>query len=259
MERLPSFQPAAPGSLQDRIRQSVEADILAGVRLPGSVIDERALAQQFQTSRTPVREALIVLATLGLVAIVPRSGMYVRQASSAELVARFEALQELEALVAGLAARRATAGHCHDMQQALNAASALARSPQGQGYEAANAALHDTIYAACGNPVLVEEVRSLRRSLAAYRARGSGHAGWRQASDAGHQRIVQAICHGDAATATEAMRDHIGLGGEAIVQLVAAAERLHGAARGTDNPAATGTPARRPRRQRRAHTPAPTR
>ncbi|MBI5256776.1 MAG: GntR family transcriptional regulator, partial [Burkholderiales bacterium] len=219
-------QPGPGSSLQDRIRLAVEAEILSGARPPGSAIDERQLAQQFDASRTPVREALLVLAAQGLVHIAPRSGIYVRRATAAELVATLEALMELEAIVAGLAAKRASAAQCADLRQALAAASARADSDDLDGYAAANAVLHKAIYRASGNPVLVEQVRSVRRTLAAYRLRSTDKPGRLKASDAEHQRIVAAICAGDPAAAADAMRQHINLGGDAMVQLVAAAQAV---------------------------------
>lgn len=219
---------AGPGSsLQDRIRLAVEAEILCGARPPGSAIDERQLAQQFDTSRTPVREALLLLSAQGLVHIAPRSGIFVRRASTAELVATLEALLELEAVVAGLAARRASVAQCDELRQALAVASARAEAADRKGYAAANAALHAVIYRASGNPVLVEQVRAVRRTLAAYRQCSTDHPGRLKASDAEHRRIVAAICVGDAAGAADAMRQHINLGGDAMVQLVAAAQLVH--------------------------------
>lgn len=219
---------AGPGSsLQDRIRLAVEAEILCGARPPGSAIDERQLAQQFDASRTPVREALLVLAAQGLVHIAPRSGIYVRRASTAELVATLEALLELEAVVAGLAARRASVAQCDELRQALAVASARAEAGDRKGYASANATLHAVIYRASGNPVLVEQVRAVRRTLAAYRQCSTDHPGRLKASDAEHHRIVAAICVGDASGAADAMRQHINLGGDAMVQLVAAAQLVH--------------------------------
>lgn len=216
----------AAGSMQDRIRLAVEGEILSGERPPGSTIDDRALAARFQASRTPVREALLMLAAQGLVHIAPRAGIYVRRASIDELVAALEAVGELESVLAGLAARRASPAQHDRLREALATASALAEAGDLRGYDSANLALHDAIYAGSGNPVLVDTVRQLRRRLAAYRQRSTRHPGRLKASDSEHRRIVEAIVAGDAGTASDAMRQHIGLGGEALVQLVRAAQAL---------------------------------
>lgn len=217
--------PAAP-SLQERIRLALEREIVTGTRPPGSAIDEKALALQFSASRTPVREALLLLASQGLVQIEPRVGIRVRQASTAELVATLEALGELEAVLARLAARRATEAQRVELQQAQHAAHARAAAADRPGYAEANAVLHEVIYRASGNPVLVAQTRAVRKTLSAYRQRGFDQPGRLAVSDHEHARVVQAIVQGDDEAAALAMREHIGAGGEALVALVLAAEAL---------------------------------
>lgn len=220
--------PAAP-SLQERIRLALEREIVTGTRPPGSAIDEKALALQFSASRTPVREALLLLASQGLVQIEPRVGIRVRQASTAELVATLEALGELEAVLARLAARRATEAQRVELQQAQRAAHARAAAADRPGYAEANAMLHEVIYRASGNPVLVAQTRAVRKTLSAYRQRGFDQPGRLAVSDREHARVVQAIVQGDDEAAALAMREHIGAGGEALVALVLAAEALYAA------------------------------
>jgi len=217
------FTPAA-ASMQERIRAVLEEEIVSGTRPPGSAIDEKALADRFGASRTPVREALLVLSTQGLVQIAPRAGIYVRKASTGELVATLEALTELEAALARLAARRASTVQCRELRRAQAQASTRARAEDRPGYQVANAALHEAIYQSSGNPVLVAQVRAVRKTLAAYRQRGFDKPGRLRASDREHARIVKAICEGDDAVAAEAMRSHIQAGGEAMVALVLASE-----------------------------------
>lgn len=216
--------PRKPGSMQERVHAVLEEEILSGIRPPGSAIDEKALAASLQASRTPVREALLVLAAQGLIDIIPRSGTYVRRASASELVASLEALCEIESTLARLAARRASALQHKELQAALKTASRHAAASDRQGYQEANAVLHEIIYRASGNPVLVRHVRSVRKALAAYRQRGFDEPGRLAASDREHHRIVEAICSGNEAAADEAMRRHINIGGEAMAALVRAAE-----------------------------------
>src|SRR5690606_26693752 len=213
-----------PDSMQERIRAVLEEEILSGIRPPGSAIDEKALAASLQASRTPVREALLLLAAQGLVDIVPRSGTYVRRASAGELVASLEALCEIESVLARLAARRASGDQHQALQLALKNASQSAAASDKQAYQEANAALHEIIYQASGNPVLVQHARSVRKALAAYRQRSFDEPGRLAASDREHHSIVEAICNRDEAAADAAMRRHINVGGEAMAALVRAAE-----------------------------------
>ena len=215
-----------PGSIQERIRIAIEAEILSGLRPPGSPIDEKAVAAQFKASRTPVREALMLLSAQGLVHIAPRAGIYVHRPSASELAALLEALTEIEATLARLAARRVTGEKAAALTDALNAASRCAKANDRAGYAAANAALHDHIYQGASNPVLVDHVRSVRKRLAALRQRGFDQPGRLRTSDQEHQRIVDAIRKGDGEAAAAAMREHISVGGEALVALLLASNAL---------------------------------
>jgi DNA-binding GntR family transcriptional regulator len=221
----PKLKPVTT-SIQERIRTAIEAEILSGTRPPGSPIDEKALAASFHASRTPVREALMLLAAQGLVHIAPRSGIYVRRPSAAELAALLEALGEIEAALARLAARRTTPEMASAMVQALETASRCAATNDRKAYAVANAALHEHIYAASSNPVLVEHAHGVRKRLAAFRLRGFEQPGRLQTSDREHHRIVDTICKGDGDAAATAMREHISVGGEALVALLLASNTL---------------------------------
>lgn len=232
-----------PGaSMQDRIRASLEEEIVSGVRPPGSPIDEKLLASQFEASRTPVREALLMLAAQNLVHIVPRSGIFVRQASAAELVALVEALEEIEVALARLAARRISAPQREALCEAQKKSAVLALANDRKRYGQANAALHSIIYQASNNPVLVEYVRSVRKRVSAYRQHSFDAPGRLAASSREHKRIVAAICNGDAEQSAAAMRAHINMGGDAMVDLL------------LNSPGGIGNPP--PRRSRTARAPA---
>lgn len=219
--KLPSSaKTLVPVNIQDQIRKQIEADIVAGVMQPGGLIEEKKYAAVFNTSRTPIREALIVLSERGLVDIVPRTGIYVRKLQANELVAMMEALGELEGVLARLAARRIGSLQRAGLLQALEATSSQQRAGDINGYQVANASLHELIYQASGNPFIVEQARSVRLRIAAYRSRMFEKPGRLIASQREHERVVHAILAGDANEAAEAMRDHISAGGRVFVDLI---------------------------------------
>lgn len=211
-------------SLQQRIREQIESEILAGIRVPGSAIDEKAVAASFNASRTPVREALITLSACGLVTIAPRSGIYVRKASIPELVCALEAICELEALVAGLAATRASPLHLEQMHQALEQCGQAAAQGDIDAYRQANARFHSAIHDAGANPVLAQYIQSARSLLLAYRYRSFEMPGRLIVSNQEHGQIVQAIANGDVSLAQSCMRTHISRGGQAMIALLGSAE-----------------------------------
>ena len=208
-------------SLQDRVRDAIEEAIHAGKLSPGEKLDERLYAEQFETSRTPVREALLVLAAQGLVTIMPRSGIFVTRATSAELVAMFEALAEMEGVVARLATQRMTNADKKALSDALLEGGKYAVNNDTGGYVDANERFHNVLYIAASNPYLTEQIRSLRRRLALYwRNRGLISANRVASSHDEHDDVVRAVLSGNPDAAAAAMRAHITAGGQAVTDLV---------------------------------------
>jgi len=209
-------------SLQDRIREQIEHEILSGRMPPGSQIDEKALAASFQASRTPVREALLVLAARGLVTIVPRSGIYVRKADMQELLSALEALTELETVVAGFATKRANRMQVRAMFKALDACEAAVKENDIDGYRQANNKLHTVIHEAGANPVLAQQIYTTRQMLMGYRLRSFEMPGRLAVSVKEHAGIVEAISAGQVEQARQCMREHIERGADAMVALLRA-------------------------------------
>ena len=94
------------GELREEICQKIEEDIATGVLRPGARLDEAELAARFSISRTPVREAFIQLAAVGILDLRPRRGAVVPELSPRRLIEMIEVMAELEAMCGRLAARR---------------------------------------------------------------------------------------------------------------------------------------------------------
>lgn len=204
----------------ERIRLALQKDIETGDLRPGTAVDEKALADRFGVSRTPVREALLGLAALNLVRIVPRSGIHVHAPQPAELIGMLEALAELEAVVVRLCTlrmdhmqREAVQQHCKNTQDA-------ARRGDHHRYEASNHDFHEALYCGCGNDVIVEQVRQLRLRLAAFRRRVRDQPGRLQSAAAEHVSIVDGLLSNDPERAAQAMREHISAKGRAFAELL---------------------------------------
>ncbi len=193
----------------DRVLGTLERDLISGRLKPAQRLDETDLAQRFKVSRTPVREALKVLAAQGLVELRPRSGAFVAQPTDRELIEMFETMAEMEAACAGFAARRATADDRARLE-AANAACEKARvAADAPGFYKANTAFHDAICRAAGNRFLAEQTLALRRRLEPWRRGVTWNPGMMQASVPEHAAILAAIAAGDAAAAAERARAHL--------------------------------------------------
>ncbi|QIL79067.1 GntR family transcriptional regulator [Diaphorobacter sp. HDW4A] len=209
--------------MQDRIRLALEQDLRSGALLPGDPIDEQELCERFQASRTPVREALLLLSAKGMISILPRAGIYVRQLETRELIAMMEGVGELEGVVARLAANRINNDQKERLRQALEDTRACAQAADSIGYEQANVQLHDLIYQSSGNAFIVEQTREARLRVAPYRGKMFEKPERLLRSQAEHEAVVTAIINGDSEGAAEAMRNHISAGGRAFADMVLAA------------------------------------
>jgi DNA-binding GntR family transcriptional regulator len=207
-------------STTEQIKWQIEEAINAGKYLPGDALDEVALANQFGVSRTPVREAVLQLSVQGLVKIVPRSGTYVARMSVKELLAVFELLAELEGACAKLAARRMELASRQRLKHIHEKSRVFVESHDPKGYEKANAGFHGLLYEGCLNRYLEEQILLIRRRTKAYRQDHFRMQRRLEKSWSDHGRIVEAILAGDDRAASQAMIDHIAIGGQEFAEFV---------------------------------------
>src|SRR5438128_12664429 len=111
---LPSAQKVTRA---EELRRHLADEIVRGVLGPGASLEETGIARRFNVPRTPVREALRQLAASGLIEARPHRGAVVASLSHDRLNAMFEAMAELEATCAGLAAERMSAAERQALQQ----------------------------------------------------------------------------------------------------------------------------------------------
>lgn len=207
-------------NLPEVIRKQLEKEYREGHLVPGQTIDEKALALRFKTSRTPVREALLLLSANGLIDIQPRAGTFVRKLKASELVAMMEALGELEAVLARLATQRIDAQKRETLMASLQQTQLAADNNAIAAYIEANARLHEVIYRASGNPYLVSQTKLVRLKISGYRRHLFAAPGRLIQSQQEHRLVVDAILAGHANAAYDLMRVHISAGGQAFADLI---------------------------------------
>lgn len=193
----------------ERITRDLEDGILRGDLAPGQRLDEMALAQQFAASRTPVREALRVLATSGLVELQPRIGAVVARPTVSEVMEIFELVAELEAVAARLACDRMTERHAARIARAYDACCAAARSNDVPLYMQRNDAFHRAIHEASDNRALVGQIAQLGKRLTPYRRFITFRPERRETAEQEHRTLARALQARDGAAAAGAMKDHV--------------------------------------------------
>jgi DNA-binding GntR family transcriptional regulator len=184
--------------------------VLSGEVAPGVRLDEQGLAQRFQVSRTPVREALRQLASTGLIELRPNRGAFVSRMTPEQLEEMFIAMAELEATCARLAAMSMTPIERRGLSRLHEDMAELARREMIPEFVVANDRFHGLIYAGAHNSFLAESTAGLRRRLTQYRRSQFRTAGRLKRSHAEHDEVVKAVS-GDPAGAHAAMLHHVGL------------------------------------------------
>ena len=205
----------------DRVRRSIANEIISGALRPGWHLDEKALADRFKVSRTPVREALRQLAASDLVEWRPHQGAVVATITIPKMIEMFEVMAEVEGLCGRLAARRMTPEERQDLLVRHKRCEPHIRSKDKEGYLAMNKPFHEAIYHGAHNGYLLEQAQSLYNRLAPYRAYQLNRPGQLQRSFEEHQEIVKAITNGDGDAAHNLLHEHVTLDSELFGDLIA--------------------------------------
>lgn len=209
-----------------RLKDSLEDDIINGRRVPGERLDPDELGRTFNVSRTPVREAFQQLVASGLVTVSPKKGTFVAKVGIDQLIEMFEVMAELEGMCGRLAARRISDPELAELQAAHQRCEAAAHAGDTDEYYYENEAFHDCIYAASHNTFLASEARQLKQRLKPYRRLQLQVRQRMHNSLSEHQSIVDAITQGDAALAEQALCDHVLIQGERFSDFVASVRRM---------------------------------
>ena len=193
--------------LLSRLRELVLGDGYA----PGTALSEVRLAEHFDVSRTPVREALKQLQVEGLVEIRPKVGTFVRRITRREIVEMFEVKEVLEGLAARLMARRGQIPELDQLAVNLDRAEDATRRGDTAEYAALVHEFHQTIVTGSDNRKLAEHYTGLMNQLAYHRMvlRSVQHPGRLSRSCAEHRWIVELIAQKDGVGAELAMREHV--------------------------------------------------
>ncbi len=190
------------------IIQILAEEIIGGTLAPGSKLEEKVLAERFQVSRTPVREALREMGARGLIELIPRHGGVVANIGIAELADMLEAECELEALCAQLAAQRMSVVEKKQLERLHEQTEALVKGQDEGEYLTLNKKFHDVICAGTHNQTLSGMLRGLRDRLSAFRNAQAGTERRLAVSHEEHGAVVEAILASDGAAAYAAMRNH---------------------------------------------------
>jgi DNA-binding GntR family transcriptional regulator len=202
-----------PRALYEEVAELLRGRIFSRELAPGDWVDELKIAAELEISRTPLREAIKVLATEGLITMKMRRGAYVTEVNEKDLRDVFHLMSVLEADAAGAAAHMAT----DEQLEELNALhQQLEKSTKDRvQFFTINEAFHVKLLEVANNRWRDQMVADLRKVMKLNRAQSLLKAGRIEESLAEHSAIMAALQRRDAVAAQTAMRAHIESGQEA--------------------------------------------
>ncbi|MCH8617742.1 GntR family transcriptional regulator [Undibacterium sp. TS12] len=207
------------------LREEIEELIAIGQLQPGHHLDETELAERFGVSRTPIREALIQLASMGIIEMRPRRGAHVATISPQQLVEMFEVMAEFEAMCGRMAARRMSKQEQLDLQAAHQACKEARDAVEPDAYFYKNEVFHALIYRGSHNDFLESQAMNLHRRLRPYRRLQLRVRDRIANSFNEHDQVVEAIIQGDAELTANLLRGHIMIQGQRFADLIASLPR----------------------------------
>ena len=199
-----------PRALYEEVAELLRQRIFNRELEPGSWIDELKLADEYGISRTPLREALKVLAAEGLVTMKVRRGAYVTEVSEKDLADVYHLLSLLESDAAGVVAERATDAELADLDAIHAELEAAARPGQvDRGhFFTINERFHMRLLAIANNRWRDQVVADLRKVMKLNRHNSLLKSGRIDESLKEHRAIMAAIKERDPAVAMKRMQQH---------------------------------------------------
>ena len=207
----------SPRALYEEVAELLRQRIFKRELAPGSWIDELKIAEAYGISRTPLREALKVLAAEGLVTMKVRRGAYVTEVSERDLKEVYHLLSLLESDAAGVVASSASEGQLQSLKllhQELETA-ARSESQDRGGFFEVNERFHMLLLEIANNRWRDQMVADLRKVMKLNRHNSLLKSGRMEESLNEHRALMTALTARDTALSMQRMQEHFKNGLEA--------------------------------------------
>jgi len=196
-------------TLHEQVAGRLREMLVEGRIAPGAKLNERQLCEVLEVSRTPLREAIKMLAAEGLVALVPNRGAVALQLDAQAMRHTFEVMGGLEAMSGELAAQRITEDELAEIRAMHFEMLAAYTRRDLPAYYRLNARIHRAINAAARNPVLCDTYDRLNARLQALRFRSNQHGDkWKHAVEE-HEKMIDALTRRDGAALSKLLARHL--------------------------------------------------
>ncbi|CAM4162182.1 GntR family transcriptional regulator [Bordetella muralis] len=216
-------------ALHDQVITRLRTLLIEGRIAPGAKLNERELCEQLRVSRTPLREAIKLLAAEGLVDLIPNRGAVAVRLTEADVLHTFEMLGMLEATSGELAARRISKEELAELRALHYEMLACYEREDLPGYYEFNAKIHNAINAAAHNPVLTSTYHSINARVQSLRYRTNQDAAkWKHAIQE-HEQMMQALSERDSAGMRAILLEHLQRKRDLVLELLHAGKLYPGA------------------------------
>lgn len=208
-------------TLHDELLERLRQMIVDGALAPGAKVPEKELCERFGVSRTPLREALKVLASEGLVTLTPNRGAMVADLTREDLEEVFPVMAALEAVSGEMACTNITDDEVAEIRRLHEKMIGYYNARDLSGYFRINQQIHELILKAARNPTLTSLYRSLagRIRQARYLANMS-RSRWAQAVDE-HGQMIEALEVRDGARLAGILKSHLENKAETVMESLA--------------------------------------
>jgi len=211
-------------ALHDQVVARLRTMLVEGHIPPGAKLNERTLCEQLRVSRTPLREAIKLLAAEGLVDLLPNRGAVAVKLTEGDVVNTFEVLAMLEGMSGELAAQRIDDAQLAELRALQYEMMACFARHDLSGYYRLNARIHTGINEAANNPVLTNAYRSINARVQSLRFRtNQNEAKWRRAIKE-HEAMIEALAARDAMALRAVLIKHMNNKRDTVLELMRAGE-----------------------------------
>lgn len=201
-------RPAIPTAV-DHAYERIWRNLIAGEWPPGERLSDFDLAAQLRVSRTPVRQALHLLAQDELVKFDPRRGFSVRAFTAQDVHEMYDVRAALETLAVSLAAPLLDPAALRAKLERLDEIRATIDGDEVLPFLQHDFRFHNLIIRASGNGRLVRMLATLRGQVSVYQIRDTGFPQRMEAAIDGHERVLRALIAGEFGEAADQLGEHI--------------------------------------------------
>jgi DNA-binding GntR family transcriptional regulator len=196
-------------TLHDEVALRLREMLVEARIAPGAKLNERELCALLRISRTPLREAIKLMAAEGLVDLLPNRGAVAVRLSESDVVHAFEVLAGLEGMSGELAAQRITDTELAEIRALHYEMLACFTRSDLSGYYRLNARIHVAINSAAKNPLLSKTYREINARVQSLRFRTNQNKPMWKLAMKEHEQMLEALDARDAVAARRVLVEHV--------------------------------------------------